>query len=143
MYDRADERFEMEVKSPFDYVKSINGSSKESIMIDDEDRKQYIPFVINRTLSYHQDTILFVNEMNINHIAPVDMQYDFLRLLIRPAKRFAKWEKPIPDSDDIELLMKEYSCNRTKAQEALSILTKGEIERIRDRQYCGGVEKSK
>jgi hypothetical protein len=133
----------MEVKSPFDYVNSINGASKKSIMVDESDRKQYLPFIINRTLSYHQDTVLFANEMNLNSHLPEMMQYDFLRLLIRPKKRFAKWAKPLPAPDDLNLLMKEYSCNRTKAQEALSIISQDELSRIRSRQFCGGVQKSK
>ena len=51
--------------SPFDYLNSIN-TSKKDIMSDDLDEKDYAAFVINRTLSYFNDTVLMANEMNLN-----------------------------------------------------------------------------
>ena len=49
--------------NPFEYVKSIT-HSKVDIMTGEEEEKGYNSFLINRGLSYYQDTVLFANEMN-------------------------------------------------------------------------------
>jgi len=132
----------MEVKSPFDYVKSINGNSSVSIMADESDRKQYLPFIINRSLSYHMDTIMLANEMNLNSHLDVREQYDFLRLTVRPRKRFAKFQKTTHE-EDADVLVQEYSMNRQRAEEALRFLSKDEINRLRVKQQHGGMSQNK
>ena len=52
--------------NPFEYLKAIN-ESKKDIMVDDIAEKEYNAFIINRGLSYFQDTILYANEMNRFH----------------------------------------------------------------------------
>ena len=52
--------------SPFDYLNAIN-TTKKDIMVDDVAEKAYASFMVNRGLSYFPDTILFANEMNVNH----------------------------------------------------------------------------
>jgi len=37
-------------------------------MVDDITEKSYNAFMINRSLSYFQDTVFFANEMNLQHI---------------------------------------------------------------------------
>jgi hypothetical protein len=49
--------------SPFDFLKAIN-ETKENLIVDDETEKQYSPYMINRGLSYFNDTVLIANEMN-------------------------------------------------------------------------------
>ena len=49
--------------NPFEYVTAIN-SSKKNIMVDDVAEKEYNPFMVNRSLSYFYDTILFANEIS-------------------------------------------------------------------------------
>ena len=49
--------------------------------------------MVNRGLSYFNDTILLANEMNYRHNIPARMQYDLLRTLGRKRKRFSKWFK--------------------------------------------------
>ena len=49
--------------NPFEYLNSIN-VTKIDIMDDDEKEKGYNSFIINRSLSYFQDTIYFANEIN-------------------------------------------------------------------------------
>jgi len=52
--------------NPFDYLNSIN-YSKQDLMVDDDTEKAYNAFLVNRGLSYFQDTVLLANEMNKNH----------------------------------------------------------------------------
>jgi len=60
--------------NPFEYVNSIN-MTKKDIMIDDLSEKAYAPFMINRSLSYFNDTVLMANEMNIKHHLDAKLQY--------------------------------------------------------------------
>ena len=48
--------------NPFEYAHDL--VTKESYDEEVPDRKDYKQFLINRTLSYHNDIIHFVNEMN-------------------------------------------------------------------------------
>ena len=61
--------------NPFDYLNAIN-NTKEDIMVDDIAEKGYNPFMINRGLSYFNDTVLFANEMNRLHHTPNRLQFD-------------------------------------------------------------------
>ena len=52
--------------NPFEYLKAIN-ITKKDVMVDDIAENNYNSFIVNRSLSYFPDTVLFANEMNINH----------------------------------------------------------------------------
>jgi hypothetical protein len=43
--------------NPFDYVNAINYSKKD-IMQTRDDEKAYSPYMVNRSLSYFQDTVV-------------------------------------------------------------------------------------
>ena len=77
-----------------DFLTAIN-YTKESLF-DTEDemvQKDYVPFIINRCLSYFPDTIFHANEMNkLNHTEK-RLQFDYLRNAIRKRKRYSKWLK--------------------------------------------------
>ena len=63
--------------NPFEYVNSIN-MTKKDLMVDDIAEKGYAPFMINRSLSYFNDTVLMANEMNMHHHLDNKLQYSFL-----------------------------------------------------------------
>jgi hypothetical protein len=93
----------------------LNGS--KSIFETEQDEKDYVPFLINRGLSQHVDSIFYANEMNINHHLTKKMQYDYLFRSIRKMKRgFGKWAKS-EKSEDIELIQRAYKCSERKAKE--------------------------
>lgn len=114
--------------NPFEFVNSINMTKKDIMVKDNE--KDYIPFVVNRTLSYFLDTIFLVNEMNINHQLDKTMQYHFLLHLVCKRKRFAKWHKS--NKNDIEAIQFVYNVNQRRAQEMLSLLNAEQLNTIRD-----------
>ena len=53
--------------SPFDYLNSIN-TTKQDIMNDDLDEKNYPAFMINRSLSYFNDTVLLIIDYSMTFI---------------------------------------------------------------------------
>ena len=120
------------------YLNSINLNKKSVFQTEDPGwEKNYPPYIINKCMSHHMDTVLYANEMNRLHHASKHMQFSFLINTIRSQKRFSKWLKAskIKDLDAVKTYF-GYSNNR--AREALSVLTKGQIDYIKERLYKGG-----
>lgn len=92
--------------------------------------KEYVPFVINKCLSYFPDTILQANAMNMRHGMDRRMQYHYLQNSIRKRKRFSKWNK-IAKSDDLEIVKRHYGYSAQRAEEALSILSEEQLENLK------------
>ena len=122
--------------NPFEYVNAIN-MTKKDIMVDDLAEKAYNPFMVNRSLSYFQDTVLFANEMNINHSVDKRLQFDFLINMVRKRKRFSKWQKAVSDSD-VEVVKEYYGYSNEKARQALTLLTSEQINVLKQKVYKGG-----
>ena len=122
--------------NPFEYVNAIN-MTKEDIMVDDLAEKAYNPFMVNLSLSYFQDTVLYANEMNVNHTIDKRLQFDFLINMIRKRKRFSKWQKAVSDSD-VEVVKEYYGYNNEKARQALTLLTSEQVDVLRQKVYKGG-----
>ena len=107
--------------SPFDYVNAIL-QNKKQLIIDEITEKEYAPFLVNRSLSYHKDCIMYANEMNRRHFLDKKLQSDFLLNTVRSQKRpFAKWVKS-EKSDDLECIKTVYGFSESKAREASRLL---------------------
>jgi len=115
----------------WDIVNSINLTKKDLYESGDMTDKEYLPFIINKSLSYFNDTLFHANEMNVRFHLPKQMQYDYLRLQIRPRKRFSKWLKKTKDKD-IEHIMAYYNISNKRAIEYKSLLNKTQLQKIRD-----------
>ncbi len=122
--------------NPFEYVNAINNTKKD-IMIDDIAERGYNSFMVNRSLSYFNDTVLYANEMNIHHNIDNRLQFDFLINMVRKRKRFSKWEKVASESD-VEVVKEYYGYNNEKARSALSLLTRENINELKKKVYKGG-----
>ena len=122
--------------NPFEYLKSIN-ESKKDIMVDDIAEKEYNSFIINRGLSYFQDTILYANEMNRFHHLDHRLQFDFFINIIRKRKRFSKWFKPEQISD-LDVVKKYYGYSNEKARQILTLLTTDNINELKNKVAKGG-----
>ena len=120
-----------------DWLNSIN-QTKKNIIDDDHDlEKEYPPFIINKCMSGFIETVLIANEMNIHSDLPKKMQYDFFINIVRPRKRFSPWMRK-EKHDTLDLIKKYYQYNDEKARSALKILTKDQIEFIKQRMNTGG-----
>ena len=113
------------MSNPFDYVNSIN-ISKKDIMTDDISEKAYPAFMVNRALSYFNDTVLYANEMNVNHHLDNILQYHFLINIVRKKKRFSKWLKP-QEVNNLELIKEYYGYSNEKAKSVLSLFNNEQI----------------
>tara|TARA_B100002019_G_C20788863_1_gene365703 strand:+ start:158 stop:535 length:378 start_codon:yes stop_codon:yes gene_type:complete len=122
--------------NPFEFVNSVN-YTKDDIMVDDLTEKAYNSFLINRQLSYFQDTAIIANEMNRYHQIDNKLQYHFLLNIIRKRKRFSKWIKPQRE-DDVEAIKEYYGYSNEKARQSLDLLSPEQIQIIRNKVQKGG-----
>lgn len=133
----------------FEILSNINTGVKAPDLLEDapaapsgaaesDAEKAYNSFMINRGLSFFQDSILFANEMNIHHDLPPKMAYDFYRNSLRPRKRFSKWFKALPDSSDVELIKRRYGYSSAKAREALTLFDAAALKELRESMDVGG-----
>ena len=122
-----------------DYLNAINFEKKP--LLDTEDltwEKKYPPFIINKCLSMHYDTIAQANEMNGFHFLDKKLQFHFYINSIRKAKRFGgKWLSQAK-LKNIEYVKEYYGYSNEKAKEALNILTKEQVEFIKEALSKGG-----
>jgi len=126
--------------SPFDFLNDIN-YAKQNIMVDDIAEKQYNPFMINRGLSYFNDTVLMANEMNLNAHLDNRLQFDFFINIVRKRKRFSKWFKP-ETASDVEAVKTYYGYSNEKAKSVLTVLSNEQIDELKTRMNKGGRTKS-
>jgi hypothetical protein len=119
-----------------DWLNSIN-FTKENLMEDPSVKKDYAPFIINRCLSGHIDCILFANEMNKYHFLDKDIQYSFYLNSLRKKKRFSPWLRK-DKVTDLECVKKYYGYSNEKASQALKILSKEQLNFIKQRLEIGG-----
>ena len=119
--------------NPFDYVKSINEKTQYIDHVRD-----YNAYLTNQALSYSMDTIMFANEMNQYPNLPAECQYDFLYHVVRKGKRYSKWYKA-DEVPNLELVMEYFGYNKSKALEALTVLSQRDIKEIRQSLDQGGM----
>ena len=116
--------------------------TKKDVFVNELDHKDYNPWIVNRALSFHQDCIPYVNQMNLNPGIEKDMQYSYLLNTIRSMKRkFQPWQKTSTDKD-IEAVKTYFGYSNEKAKEALRILNDEQIAEIKAKTTKGGMNKS-
>ena len=120
-----------------DWLNSINLTKTNLIDEDQELKKHYTPYVINRCLSGELDCLMYVNEMNLNPSLDKKLQYDFLLNSVRKRKRFSPWLRK-EAIKDLECVKSYYGYSNEKALQALKILTKTQIDFIKSKLETGG-----
>jgi len=126
----------MELK---DWLNSINFTKNNLLKEDPNNIKEYSPYIINKCLSGQIDTILFANEMNMNHSLDKDMQYSFYLNSLRKRKRFSPWLRK-DKVKDLEYVKRYYGYSNEKAFQALKILNKSQLDFIKQRFEIGGTK---
>ena len=126
----------MAKRNPFDFVKSVSYDKKD-IMVDDIEEKAYQPFLINKALSYHQDAVFLVNEMNIIHSSDSRLQYLFFINTLRKRQRFSKWHKPY-ESKKLETVKNAFNVSSQRAKEYLELLSEKQYRDLKESMKIGG-----
>lgn len=124
----------------FKFVASASKTKNDMVKnaeVPEEIERQYVPFLTNKSFSFHADTILHANEMNMKHWLFKDAQYRYYLGALRPRDRRSAWFKPAKDValDNIQMY---YQCNRSVAKQYAKVLTKENIELINTKVSKGG-----
>jgi hypothetical protein len=123
-----------------EYLNAINFTKKDLMKSEDKEWiKKYPAFIVNKMLSAFSDTIMLVNEMNRNHFIDKDMQFQFLLNSIRPKKRFSPFLRA-SKLKEIECVKEYYGYSNDKAKSALDILTKEQLNLIKEKLFKGGTK---
>jgi hypothetical protein len=118
--------------NPFDYIKSINEKTGNMMDISPDAERDYVPFVVNRGLSFSADTILYANEMNCKPLTDRRMQYDYLYHSVRKRRRYDKWVKPSEMDDElVEAVMLRYQVGRKRAMEYIRLLDDASLDALK------------
>ena len=112
--------------------------SKKDVLKDIDNPNQYPAFVINRILSGNIDTVLFASELNERFTMDKDMQYKFLLYGVPKRKRFSNYLKK-NTLDNLDIVKRYYGYNNEKAIEVLKLLSKEQIDYIKEKLNFGGV----
>ena len=121
----------------FDYVNAIN-YTKEDLFQDSSADKDYVAFIVNRSLSNFPDTVLYANEMNKYPDIPVEWQFQFLRNSVSKRKRFSKWHKKPVVTEDVTAVSRYYKYSLEKALEVISMLSDEQLTCIKQQMDEGG-----
>ena len=120
-----------------DIIPSIQQTKK--VVVDAENERDYVPFVVNRSLSFHHDIVMFANQMNLVPNTDPLLQYHYLLNTVRGYKRpFQKWQKR-EIIEDLDAVKEYFGYSNEKAKEALSILSDAQIEQIKKNLNKGGL----
>jgi hypothetical protein len=134
--EKVEEVYKKPQISPFDFANAIN-HSKENLIVDDWSEKQYNAFIVNKSLSYGADTVIYANEMNSRPHLDRRLQFDFLINTVRPRKRYNKWLKP-ETVDALEIIQQYYGYSIDKARQVLPLISDSQLEIIKKKMNRGG-----
>ncbi len=122
------------MSSVWDYLTAIS-YSKNDLMSDNQEG--YVPFVVNRTLSYFSDTVFQANEVNLYHNLPHNAQFYYLLNTCTRRKRFTKWIKKDDDAR-IRRISQALNINQQRAMEMVSLLSDQQLEALLSATHEGG-----
>jgi hypothetical protein len=122
-----------------DWLNSINQTKRNLIDEDPTIEKEYNPYIINRCLSGHIDSIMYANEMNIYYSLPKKLQYDFYINSLRKRKRYAD-RVSREKIQDLDYVKRYYGYSNEKAKQAMRILTEEQLTEIKSKFETGGTK---
>jgi hypothetical protein len=122
--------------NPFEYAHDL--ITKEKYDSDIPERKDYKQFLLNRTLSYHNDLIHYINELNRYPDISDKGHYDFINTAVPKKKRQKKYWVKGKKYENMEIVKEYYKYSTSKCITALSVLSDKDIKNIKDKLYKGG-----
>jgi hypothetical protein len=130
----------MDKNNPYYYIDNV--SYKKEELDENGILSYYHPFLTNRSLSYHVDSLIHANEMNMRHHLDKDMQYAFFLNSLRARKRLAKWSKK-EHEDKLKSISEHFNYSYTKASQVLDLINNEQLDVIKNYNdnAKGGLEK--
>lgn len=118
---------ENQKSSPFDYVRAIR--TKKGTW-SDFDSKQYIPYIVNRALSFDMQSLFHANEMNKQTVLPHKAQFEFYLNSVSKLSGYSPWIKA-EKVENIQYVKSFYDVSTEKAKEILNLLSEDQVDYIK------------
>jgi hypothetical protein len=106
-------------------------TQRKRYLLDEDNEKQYEPWLVNKALSFQQDNIFLANEMNRNYNLPKRLQYDYYFHSVRAKSRPFRWHKQAKAHLDLDAVKLYFGYSGRQAKSALNILTEDQLVMIR------------
>ena len=107
----------------------------------DYSESDYVPYLVNKALSFHIDCLFTVEILNCYPFLDKKLQYDYYFYAIKGYNRpFKKWIKGSEDKN-LQIIQSYYNCSLSKAKEIIGLLTNENISLIKTQMDVGGQEK--
>ena len=115
----------------FDYLKSLTERKEDLDFDDDEVRKGYQPFLINRFISMSEVFIPLVNEINKFEV-PKNVHFKYFFSTIPKRKQFFKYIKKKKDLSLVEkkLIAKYFEVGLNEAEKYIQLLDESQIKEV-------------
>jgi hypothetical protein len=113
-----------------DYLKTINYTKENIMLIDPLTETKYPPFIVNKSLSYFTDTVLHANEMNRYAHLDNRLQYEYYLNAVRKRKRFSRWDKN-NKSEKFDLIKEYYGYSDRKVNDVMDLISDEELGEIK------------
>ena len=107
---------------------------------DEQAEKDYVPYIVNRCLSYFIDTVIHANQMNRFPLLDKNIQFDYYLNVIRKRKRYSKWLKNELD-DNFNTVKEYYGYSNSKTKEVIGMFTPDDIAEMKEHLSGGGIKK--
>ena len=120
--------------NPFDHIKNLHTKQRSWDDFNDEEKKSFNIFIINKALSMNPNYLSIVNmvqKYTNNLLDPKEVFNLYFNLL--PNKfRFYKWIKGIKDKnkEKYQILAQHFKCSSREAKDYMELLDKKEINKI-------------
>ena len=120
--------------NPFDHIKNLHTKQRSWDDFNDEEKKSFNIFIINKALSMNPnylDIVNMVQRYTNNMLNPKEVFNLYFNLL--PNKfRFYKWIKGAKDKnkEKYQVLAKYFECSSREAKDYIELLDKKEVNKI-------------
>ena len=123
--------------NPFDHLKNLHTKKRTWDNFNDEEKKSFNVFIINKALSMNPNYLGIVNMVqNFTGLNQILSQKEVFKIYFNllPSKfKFYKWikgKKEKENKDKIEYLAIHFKCSKKEAKDYLSLLDKKTINNI-------------
>ena len=123
--------------NPFEHVKNLHTKKRRWEDFNDEEKKSFNVFIINKTLSFNPNYLNIVNMVQnytgLNQVLSQKEVFNLYYSLLPNKFRFYRWikgEKTKKDKEKAEYLAMHFNVSTREAYDYLQILDKKSINKI-------------
>ena len=122
--------------NPFDHIKNLHTKKRRWEDFNDEEKKSFNVFIINKTLSFNPNYLNIVNMVQnytgLNQILSQKEVFNLYFNLLPNKFRFYKWIKGTKDKnkEKYQILAQHFKCSSREVKDYMELLDKKEINKI-------------